>query len=137
MALSAEDRGAILDLSARYNHTFDSGDFDNWVDCFAEDGVYETPDAGRRLEGREALRKFGVGVSFPVPIRTQSTTHVIDPDGDGATMVSFFSVLRIDDPPQTVVAGRYEDRLIKVAEEWKLAGRRVVVYWKKQADGWA
>lgn len=137
MALSAEDRGAILDLSARYNHTFDSGDFDDWVECFAEDGVYEAPDVDRRLEGREALRKFVAGVSFPVPIRTLSTTHVVDADGDGATMVSFFSVLRIDDPPQTVAAGRYEDRLIKIAAEWKLARRRVVVYWKNQADGWA
>ena len=136
MALSGEDQGAILDLSARYNHSFDAGSFDVWVECFAEDGVYEAPDVERRLEGREALRKFVSGVRFPVPIRTMPTTHVIDETEDGASMVSFFSVLRLDDPPQTVAAGRYEDQLTKVGGVWRLAHRKVVVYWRSQPEGW-
>ena len=136
MSFSAEDHAAILDLSARYNHTFDSGNFDAWVTCFAEDGVYEVPELDRRIEGRGALRAFAAAQGFTVSIRTLPTTHVVDEAGEGATMLSFFSVLRLDDPPSSIVAGRYEDKLTKVDGEWQLARRKVVVYWSKQADGW-
>lgn len=136
MSFSAEDHAAILDLSARYNHTFDSGEFDAWVTCFAEEGVYEVPELNRRLEGRGALREFAATHSFPVAIRTMPTTHVVDQEGEGATMLSFFSVLRLDDPPSTIVVGRYEDQLTKADGEWRLARRKVVVYWSKQSDGW-
>ncbi len=137
MSVTAEDRAEISDLSARCNHWFDSGEFDAWVTCFAEDGVYEVPDFDRRLESREALREFAAAQSCPAPIRTMTTTHVVDEAGDGATMLSFFSVLRLDDLPHTVAAGRYEDRLVKTDGEWKIARRRVAVYWQRQIDGWA
>lgn len=136
MSFSAEDHAAILDLSARYNHTFDAGDFDAWVTCFAQDGIYEVPELDRRIEGRRALRAFAAANCFPVSIRTMPTTHVVDEAGEGATMLSFFSVLRLDDPPSAIVAGRYEDKLTKAGGEWALAGRKVVVYWSKQAEGW-
>ena len=56
MAISTEDRMAILDLLSRYNHAIDGGDTETWLDCFTEDAVYEFPP-DRRWEGIEQLRE--------------------------------------------------------------------------------
>ena len=135
MSLMADDKSSILDLSARCNHTFDSERWDDWLECYASDAVYDAPALNRRLVGHEALR--ALTLRPPVPIRTLLTTHVIDVDDDSATMIAFFSVLRLDDPPQTIAVGRYEDRLAKVDALWSITQRRVVVYWKKYETGWA
>ena len=137
MSLTADDKAEILDLSAHCNHSFDAGDFDDWVQCFTVDAVYDAPALGRRLEGHERLREFASTLGRPVPIRTMSTTHAIDEDGDCAKMVSFYSVLLLNDPPQTTAVGRYEDRLAMEKGAWKLARRRIAVYWNNENQGWA
>ena len=42
MPLSVEDRLAIQELIARYNHAIDGGDPDGWAATFAPDGTFES-----------------------------------------------------------------------------------------------
>ena len=52
-----EDREEIHELYARYGMTIDNGQFDDWVDCFTEDGVFESQRFGRH-SGVQGLRRF-------------------------------------------------------------------------------
>ena len=136
MPLSADDKAEILDLAARCNHSYDSGSMDEWLDCYALQGVYTVPSHKRQLVGHEALRRF-VAKNIPAPpIQTINTAHRIDAEGTGARMLSFFRVLQLDDPPQNIAVGRYEDRLVRVAGSWKLERRDVNLFWSKTESGW-
>ena len=46
MTASFEDKFTIQELIARYNHAIDCGNYDAWVDCFAEDGLCKAPRPG-------------------------------------------------------------------------------------------
>ena len=136
MSLSANDKAEILDLTARCNHSYDAGSMDEWLDCFAPQAVYAVPSLKRQLVGHEALHSF-VAKNPPVlPIQTINTAHLIDADGTGARMLSFFRVLQLNDPPQNIAVGRYEDRLAWVDGAWKLERRDVSLFWSKTASGW-
>src|SRR5271168_71724 len=52
-----EDREEVRTLHARYCLTIDTGRYDEWIDCFTEDGVFESPRFGKH-SGRDGLRKF-------------------------------------------------------------------------------
>ena len=54
---SVEDREQIRELYARYAIYLDSSKFEEWVNCFTEDGIFETPLVGKHA-GHAALRKF-------------------------------------------------------------------------------
>ena len=60
MPISSEDRMAILELLARYNHAIDGLETETWLDCFTDDAVYEFPP-DRRWEGIDELCKVGEG----------------------------------------------------------------------------
>lgn len=136
MSLSADDKAEILDLAARCNHSYDAGSMDEWLDCFAPQAVYAVPSLERLLVGHEALRSFAATNIPAPPILTINTAHLIDAEETGARMLSFFRVLRLDDPPQNIAVGRYEDRLARVAGAWKLERRDVSLFWSKTASGW-
>src|SRR5260370_18476177 len=54
---SVEDREQIRELYARYAIYLDSSKFEEWVNCFTEDGIFESPPLGKHA-GHAALRKF-------------------------------------------------------------------------------
>ena len=136
MPLSANDKAEILDLAARCNHSYDAGSMDEWLDCFAPQGAYAVPSLERQLVGQEALRSFVAKNTPGFPIQTINTAHVIDAHGTGARMLSFFRVLRLDDPPQNIAVGLYEDWLVRLSGAWKLERRDVNLFWSKTASGW-
>lgn len=128
MAFSADDRAAIVELSARYIHTFDRRDYDAWVRCFSEDGVLEE---AVRTVGRDELRKLAADPAA-TPVRHTPATLWVQGEGESATMRSYYTVMRLSDPPETIEVGRWEDGFKKIDGEWKIAQRRVVTDWKKE-----
>ena len=52
-----EDREEVRVLHARYCLTIDTGRYDEWIDCFTEDGVFESPRFGKHA-GRDGLKRF-------------------------------------------------------------------------------
>lgn len=130
MPIPADDRAAILELSARYLHASDRGDVDAWLDCFTEDGIFEAAPEPP-VTGRSALRDYATCLIADVPVRHAPAALWVQGDGDRASMHSYFTVMRLSDPPVAIQVGRYEDRLAKVAGEWKIAQRRVITDWKE------
>ena len=132
MSLSANERGAILDLAARYCHTIDLGDPDGWAACFTDDGVFEGP--GMTLKGSAELRKLA-SRSFPHPIRHLPSVFAIHGDDRAATMLCYFTVLELCDPPRTIAVGRYEDEIVKRNGAWKFQRRIAHMDWADSSLG--
>ena len=82
MALTVEDRMAILNLAARYNHAFDYGDVDTWVQTFKADGIFMGSEGFSR-QGVEELTAFAEKYAEGKMIgRHWISSQVIEGDGE-------------------------------------------------------
>ncbi|MCA9847355.1 MAG: nuclear transport factor 2 family protein [Dehalococcoidia bacterium] len=117
-----EDRLAIQELIARYNHAIDGGDPDGWAATFAPDGTFES--RGEVHAGTEQLATFARGFQQRLPgARHWNNNLVIDGDGDQATTTCYLQLWR---EGQLASEGRYVDTLRKIDGQWRFASRKVV-----------
>ena len=56
MNTNIEDKLAIEERIARYNHAIDSGDMVTWMDCWADDAIFD--GIGKYLVGKPAIQVF-------------------------------------------------------------------------------
>jgi len=125
MAISVEDRLAILDLAGRYNQAFDYGDVDAWVETFTPDGIFADA-GGRSVQGSEELAAFAKGATQgEVASRRWNTSHVIEGDGDTATHSCYLMIILLEEVPNIYGVGRYDDELKKENGEWRFLRRLV------------
>jgi ketosteroid isomerase-like protein len=117
MATTTEDRDEILQVLYRYNHAMDSGNADEWANCFSEDAVFDA--AGMVTTGREALRAFAEQVGGG-GMRHVLVNPVIDISGDTAHGRAYIILLR---EGGIGVVGGYVDELVRTADGWKIANR--------------
>ncbi len=132
---SAEDKFQIHELLARYAWSFDTGDIDGFVACFAEDAtlcedVFEEVD---RWVGRDAIRSMAERFfSFPsFPGRQHHASQIlIEGDGDRRNVRAFCFVIESghDRPCSVPFCGYYEDVVVKVGGRW-LFEERVIRHW--------
>ncbi len=125
-----EDRAEILDLYARYAHSIDDARFDEWLDCFTSDGVFESARFGRHA-GREALRKFCAMYQESwqgAQVRHHMSTIAFSVDGEHGTGACYLSYYHCKDGRIAVSAvGHYSDTLRKDGGRWKFASRKVAL----------
>ena len=128
MSLSADDRMAILDLAARYNHAIDLGNPDAWADTFTDDGIFEVKGRPPTV-GRAALVEFcKQSNSRGLNSRHWNTNPVVDGSGDSASLQVYLQLVRqTDQGHQVQVSGIYRDQLKKVSGAWKFAHRTLTV----------
>jgi ketosteroid isomerase-like protein len=132
MADLAADRDAIRDLLARYTYNGDRGRLDALTACFAADGVLEYPGASPK--GPDAIAaSLGSGTRDPRQtfVRHHITNPLIAVDGDTATARSYFAVHSDFGPDHS---GTYDDRLVRTADGWRFAHRRVRIDWQAEAS---
>ncbi len=123
MAISVEDRLAILELAARYNHAFDYGDADAWVKTFTPDGVF-ADSGGFSGQGTDELRAFaGKAAQGDVAVRHWNSSHVIEGSGDTATHSCYLMIIMLEEAPAIFGIGRYDDELKRVNGEWRFLNR--------------
>ena len=131
MAASFEDKFAIQELIARYSHAIDSGNYDAWVDCFAEDGAFQGSRSGRFV-GRAELKKFTEQFETQRATILPNVRHcvmntVTEVDGNEAMSSSYLQVLTTGkEGVKFYFCGRYEDALVKVGGEWRFKERKVI-----------
>lgn len=134
--LLAADRTEIIDLIARIALLADGGTPEEYLDCFAEDAIWELTQApGLPLEpqlirGREAIlagviERRATGVQGPgthTIHAVQRTT--VQVDGDTARAESIFLYYtQSHQTPQLSALGQYDDTLVREAGRWLLAKR--------------
>ena len=135
------DRFLINELQSRYALAHDLTDPAMYASVFTEDA--ELYGAGRLLaKGREALHAIGVndrkrfnagakeGERSFGALRHVITNSVIELDGDNAATGVCYVLTVVNRPdrgPEILSVGRYEDQYRKVAGEWLIAKRQIVM----------
>lgn len=125
------DRAEIVDVTVRYALALDTKDFDALDDVFTPDA---RADLLEDLEGREAIKARIRRAIEPLD-RTQHLVgnHLVVVDGDRATCSSYLQSQHVrraaEGGPNFIVAGRYEDRLIRTSNGWRIEFRRLSVWW--------
>jgi uncharacterized protein (TIGR02246 family) len=128
MAGSFEDKFAIQELISRYNHAIDFGNYEAWVDCFTEDGIFE--GGAGRFVGRAELQKFTeqfktMRANMP-SVRHCVMNTVTDVEGDSAVSSSYLQLLTTGkEGVKLMFTGRYDDKLAKVSGKWRFKERKV------------
>ena len=123
------DRHGVEDLFARYAHSADSYDADGWVNCFAQDGIFEVKADGNRIQfiGQKALHDFVCAHIRLLPgTRHVMTNHLVDIDGNLAQhRCTLIGMLSRPEKVYTFISGWYESSLEKVDGDWKIKHRIV------------
>ena len=119
-------------LSRLYSQHVDFGDYDAFVDLFAEDGVLNT---GAELNGREAIRKAMTNRPDALRSRHVVTNHVVEViDEDHAEGITYLSLYRLitedaKDPLKVLplegpaAIGHYTDKYVRTPDGWRFASR--------------
>jgi uncharacterized protein (TIGR02246 family) len=130
--LSAEDRALIDDLFARYNRSIDTGDKEEFVNLYTEDGVWVSPMEGT-FEGREALGAWideFYARDSPYHQGQHRVTNVIfDSVEPGRCEVwcNWTFVASKDGGPRLTVMGNYIDVLVKEDDRWLFEKRTIEI----------
>lgn len=135
MSNSATELEAIRRTMAAYNVAGDRLRLEALADNFTEDGVLETPTA--RMEGRAAIFQglggnrgraaSGPGERRPTFVRHHLTTSALDLTGEETADGTSYFIVYTDIGPDHM--GCYLDRFRKEAGLWRIAERRVLIYW--------
>ena len=125
ITLSLEDKFAITELIARYNHAIDGGNPDGVADCFFDDGTFE----GRSgyFAGREQLRRLGMtATAFLLPRHIVSNI-LIEGRRDNVNVADIKSHLLFYEVTPTgfnfKTSGIYTDVVEKSQGTWKFRSR--------------
>jgi hypothetical protein len=136
-----EDIEEIRQLKARYCALADRGyegagnDDDGFAELFVDDGVFEASVGP--IRGREAIRaRCGHFQPFGLHL---AVNPAIEVDGDTATAAwSALIPSTTADDRALLVAGRYEEELVRTASGWRYKHVRFVAAFRTPfEDGWS
>jgi len=129
-----EDRFAIIELTHRYCWALDSKQFDLLDTVFLPDATAEL--RSDPLEGRDAIRHRirGAVESLDATQHTVSN-HLVTIDGDTASSRTYLHSQHVRRGTAGgdlyVIAGRYEDELVRTPDGWRILFRRLVTVWSE------
>ncbi|GAA5188396.1 hypothetical protein GCM10023322_39000 [Rugosimonospora acidiphila] len=125
MALTAEDRTAIVDLINRHGHLVDAGEHDRMHELFTDDVTYDMTDlGGGTLTGLAALREAALALGGANPVGHHVTNIVLgEPDGDEVRVRSKGIGINADGTCGSVT---YEDTVRRGDRGWRIAYRRIL-----------
>jgi hypothetical protein len=134
--LTATDLIAIQQLNARYGVALDGLVADaaaRWADTFAHDGVFSIVDANGTIvlppvRGTAALAELWGQFTDIATTRHWYNNLLIEPDAEGAKMMSYVIAISIQQFPATIErSGIYKDRLVKIGRSWKFESRLLIL----------
>lgn len=128
MTLTAEDKIAIAELAARYNHAVDHREADAWADLFTPDGRVEV-NGGLLAESREGLRAYVENARKLPAKRRHWTCNIMIDEGeapDTARMRLYVTCYDMTDGTVTApyMLGEYDDEVVRHEGRWKFRVRR-------------
>lgn len=125
----AREKEAIAELIARYNYAIDHNDFQGWADCFALEGIFDGMIG--RYAAHAELDRFMAEVQ-KLTATTPNLRHYVtniqtEINGDQARSRCFLLMTSTSKEGGTkvVIAGEYEDTLVKRNGRWLFTERKV------------
>jgi uncharacterized protein (TIGR02246 family) len=128
MSAVLEAKDAIRELMAAYAQALDACRFADVAACFAPDGEWTTDyGAARGPAEIEAFIRGIVPVKGEGPQRKHYITNIIiKVDGDTASAVSDYLIVREADPGLIpVMGGTYRDKFVKTAAGWRFSRKEL------------
>jgi hypothetical protein len=125
---AVEDHIAIERLLMEYGRALDRRDFATYSQLFATNGEWSgSLGTFRGPAAIKAAMEKSFRDSKPAPVPTNFhvlTNAIIDVNGDRATAWSKWTFMNmVDNKPTVVLAGQYEDTLIREGGRWKFLRR--------------
>lgn len=130
----SDDHREIVELTHRYCWSLDAREWAGLDDVFLVDATAELRSP--LLEGRDAIRTRISRAIDPLDATQHTVTnHMIVVDGDRASCRCYLHSQHVrhtaEGSPHYVIAGRYEDELVRTPDGWRIAFRRLVVVWSE------
>lgn len=122
------DEMAIRTLFDEYCLRLEINDFEEWLDLFTDDSVYEV--YGRELKGRDEIRALLSQAPHGVHIGGAAR---IELQGDSAETVQNYQF--IGENPERSNAGWYYRTVVRTSDGWKISHTRVKMQKPKPAQG--
>jgi 3-phenylpropionate/cinnamic acid dioxygenase small subunit len=127
-----EEKDAIRETIASYCFYFDGGEFDQWLELFTDDCVYDAGHMGMH-RGKEGLRALVADVKKTLPpggkpaLKHCVSNEIVRVTGAEATAQSYVTVYFAKGANEIVpgLIGRYEDRLVKRGGRWLFQSRKI------------
>jgi hypothetical protein len=125
MALSPDDRAAIVQLISLHGHVFDDGDLDRLDVLFTPSVVYDVSElGGGALQGIEAIRTAALALGDRNPLGHHVTNIVVTEHEDGTARVRSKGIgINTDGTASTVT---YEDKVVGTEAGWRIDHRKIV-----------
>lgn len=128
------DTQAVVDIAVGYTWALDARDWPALEAVFTADATADL--GGTRCEGRDAIVAKCVSALSPLDGSHHLVgNHQVDIDGDRATHRCYVHAQHmrndVDGSGLFVIAGRYEDRLVRTADGWRISHRDLVVTWNE------
>ena len=122
-----DDRQAIIDVTIAYCWALDTHDWDGLDDVFRTDA---TAELGRHLEGLDAIKERIRSALEPLDASQHIVaTHQVRVDGDEATSRCYLQAQHVVGGSTFLLGGRYEDRLVRTEDGWRIAHRELITMW--------
>jgi ketosteroid isomerase-like protein len=128
-----EDRLAIRERIEAYSDAVFRHDAEDWIDCWADDGVWRLP--GIDVSGKANIKAAWIGAMGGFAMAGFfATPGAIQIDGDRALVrVYTLEVLVLKAGGVRKIVGAYDDELVKQAGIWRFASRRYTVLHDEKA----
>ncbi|AMM20013.1 hypothetical protein AX769_07355 [Frondihabitans sp. PAMC 28766] len=119
------DVDAIRQLVALCGRAGDDDDVESWLACFTPDGSFGRSDTDVVHRGHDALR--AMFTTYPVHGRHTTSDHIVDVDGDNASLTCYLTFLDAEHGFALRMFGIYHDVLVRTPSGWLLRDRRLEV----------
>lgn len=120
MPVNFQDKVEIQELVARYASSFDNGNSDDWLDVWADDGVWDGPLGvyTGKLELTKLITDLGGNLQDK---RRVMTNIVISESGDQAKVECYMLILERKISTAILATSVFSGIFKKVEDRWKLA----------------
>ena len=127
-----EDRADIIDITHRYCWALDRNQWHELDDVFLVDATAQL--GGHTCADREQIKQVCSNALGKLDDSQHIVaTHQVAIDGDTATSRCYLHAQHIrrdaPDGPHYIVAGRYEDDLVRTTDGWRIKHRTLTVMW--------
>ena len=126
MALTFEDKMEIHELIAKYANSFDNGKFEEWLDTWAEEGIWQGGPG--TFSGKSELAKLIEILGGSLQDKRRIMTNVVvSGDEKKATAECYMLVIERKASTEIRATSFYTDTLKKIDGSWKFVSRIVTM----------
>jgi 3-phenylpropionate/cinnamic acid dioxygenase small subunit len=132
--MSLSDRHDIIDLTIAYCWALDTRQWEDLRNVFLPDA--KAVLGGSDLDGIDAIIARVQQALMPLDdSQHMVSTHQIHIDGDRATSRCYLQAQHVRHAapggPNFIVAGRYQDELVRTPHGWRIARRELIPMWRE------